>query len=68
MLEFKIWEDQAQLMETTSSTLKGWFRSLHDTHARLDKKKSGYSAPNLTEGGVDHVKVRLPEDGHSQST
>ena len=45
----KIWEDQAQLMEKTSDTLKGWFRSLRDTHTRLDKKKSGDSSPNLTE-------------------
>ena len=45
----KIWEDQAQLMEKTSDTLKSWFRSLRDTHTRLDKKKSGDSAPNLTE-------------------
>ena len=45
----KIWEDQAQLMEKTSDTLKGWFRSLRDTHTCLDKKKSGDSSPNLTE-------------------
>ena len=34
----KIWEDQAQLMEKTADTLKGWFRSLRDSHTRLDKK------------------------------
>lgn len=45
----KIWEDQAQLMEKTADTLKGWFRSLRDTHTRLDKKKSGDGAPYLTE-------------------
>jgi hypothetical protein len=45
----KIWEDQAQLMEKTADTLKGWFRSLRDTHTRLDKKKSGDGAPDLTE-------------------
>ncbi|XP_075338653.1 uncharacterized protein LOC142398502 isoform X3 [Odontesthes bonariensis] len=45
----KIWEDQAQLMEKTVDTLKGWFRSLRDTHTRLDKKKSGDGAPDLTE-------------------
>ena len=45
----KIWEDQAQLMEKTADTLKGWFWSLRDTHTRLDKKKSGDGAPQLTE-------------------
>jgi hypothetical protein len=45
----KIWEDQAQLMEKTADTLKVWFRSLRDTHTRLDKKKSGDGAPDLTE-------------------
>ena len=45
----KIWEEQAQQMDKTADTLKGWFRLLRDTHARHDKKKSGDSAPNLTE-------------------
>ena len=45
----KIWEDQAQLMEKTADTLKGWFRSLRDSHTRLDKKKSGDGTPDLTE-------------------
>ena len=45
----KIWDEQAQQMDKTADTLKGWFRSLHDTHTRLDKKKSGDSTPNLTE-------------------
>ena len=45
----KIWEDQAQLMNKTADTLKGWFRSLRDTHTRLDKRKSGAGAPQLTE-------------------
>ena len=45
----KIWEDQAQLMEKTADTLKGWFRTLRDTHTRLDKKKSGDGTPDLTE-------------------
>ena len=45
----KIWEDQAQLMEKTADILKGWFRSLCDTHTRLDKKKSGDGAPCPTE-------------------
>ena len=45
----KIWEDQAQLMEKTADTLKGWFRSLRDSHTRFDKKKSGDGTPDLTE-------------------
>ncbi|XP_028417941.1 uncharacterized protein LOC114542634 [Dendronephthya gigantea] len=45
----KIWEEQAHQMNKTVDILKGWFRSLRDTHTRLDKKKSGDSAPNLTE-------------------
>jgi hypothetical protein len=45
----KIWEDQAQLMEETADNLKVWFRSVRDTHTRLDKKKSGDGAPELTE-------------------
>ena len=45
----KIWEDQVQLMEKTADTLKVWFRSLRDTHTRLDKKTSGDGAPDLTE-------------------
>jgi hypothetical protein len=45
----KIWEDQAQLMNRTTDTLKGWFRSLRDTFTRLDRKKSGDGAPQLTE-------------------
>ncbi|XP_028408166.1 uncharacterized protein LOC114530749 [Dendronephthya gigantea] len=45
----KIWEEQAHQMNKTVDMLKGWFRSLRDTHTRLDKKKSGDSAPNLTE-------------------
>ncbi|XP_028412856.1 uncharacterized protein LOC114537469 [Dendronephthya gigantea] len=35
-------------MNKTVDILKGWFRSLRDTNTRLDKKKSGDSAPNLT--------------------
>lgn len=45
----KIWEDQANLMAKTADALKVWFRSLRDTHTRLDKKKSGDGAPELTE-------------------
>ena len=45
----KIWEDQAQLMGKTADTLRCWFRSLRDTHTRLDKKKSGDGASDLTE-------------------
>ncbi|XP_028396950.1 uncharacterized protein LOC114520816 [Dendronephthya gigantea] len=37
----KIWEEQAHQMNKTVDILKGWFRSLRDTHTRLDKKKSG---------------------------
>ena len=44
----KIWKGQAQLMEKTADTLKGWFRSLRDTHTHLDKK-SGDGAQELTE-------------------
>ena len=36
-------------MGRTVENLKGWFRSLRDTHTRLDKKKSGDGAVNLTE-------------------
>ncbi|XP_028415613.1 sushi domain-containing protein 2-like [Dendronephthya gigantea] len=43
-----IWEEQAHQMNKTVDILKGWFRSLRDTNTRLDKKKSGDSAPNLT--------------------
>ncbi|XP_028416047.1 uncharacterized protein LOC114539629 [Dendronephthya gigantea] len=45
----KIWEEQTHQMNKTVDILKGWFRSLRDTHTRLEKKKSGDSAPNLTE-------------------
>uniref|UniRef100_UPI00358E3DCC uncharacterized protein n=1 Tax=Myxine glutinosa TaxID=7769 RepID=UPI00358E3DCC len=45
----KIWEDQAQRMGKTSELLRGWFKSLRDNHTRLDKKKSGDGAPELTE-------------------
>ena len=45
----KIWNDQAELVGRNSENLKGWFRSLRDTHTRLDKKKSGDGASNLTE-------------------
>ena len=43
----KIWDDHAHVMEKQADTLKGWFRSLRDTHTRLDKK-SGDGAPDLT--------------------
>ncbi|XP_054630201.1 uncharacterized protein LOC129180119 [Dunckerocampus dactyliophorus] len=45
----KLWEDQATAMEKTGEYLQGWFKSLRDTHTRLDKKKSGDGAPELTE-------------------
>ena len=45
----QVWEDHANLMGKTADTLKVWFRSLRDTHTRLDKKKSGDGAPDLTE-------------------
>jgi hypothetical protein len=35
----KIWEEQAQQMDKTADTLKGWFRLLCDIHTCLDKKK-----------------------------
>ncbi|XP_051807878.1 FK506-binding protein 5-like [Acanthochromis polyacanthus] len=37
----KLWQEQAELMDRSSETLQGWFRSLRDTNTRLDKKKSG---------------------------
>jgi len=48
----KIWEDQAQLMNRDTDLLKGWFRSLRDTFTRLDRRKTGDGAPQLTEREV----------------
>ncbi|KAJ3597124.1 hypothetical protein NHX12_003524 [Muraenolepis orangiensis] len=45
----RLWEDQAKAMGKTGKHLRGWFKSLRDTHTRLDKKKGGYVAPELTE-------------------
>ncbi|XP_054629864.1 uncharacterized protein LOC129179970 isoform X2 [Dunckerocampus dactyliophorus] len=45
----KLWRNQAKAMEKTVKHLQGWFKSLRDTHTRLDKKKSGGGAPELTE-------------------
>lgn len=45
----KVWEDQAMAMGKTVEHLQGWFKSLRDTYTRLDKKKSGDGAPELTE-------------------
>ena len=45
----KVWDDKAELMGRTVENLKGWFGSLRDTHTRLDKKKGGDGAANLTE-------------------
>ncbi|XP_014663104.1 PREDICTED: uncharacterized protein LOC106805847 [Priapulus caudatus] len=45
----KLWEDQAKAMGKTVEHLQGWFKSLRDIHTRLDKKKSGDGAPELTE-------------------
>ena len=47
----KFWEDQAtsKCMGKTAEHLQGWFKSLRDTHTRLDKKKSSDGAPELTE-------------------
>ena len=56
----KIWEDQAQLMEKTADTLKGWFRSLRDTHTHLDKTKSGDGAPSSSSWGRSLATVLSP--------
>lgn len=45
----KLWEDQAARLGKTSDYLKGWFKSIRDNYTRLDKKKSGDGAPDLTE-------------------
>uniref|UniRef100_UPI0035901DB8 uncharacterized protein n=1 Tax=Myxine glutinosa TaxID=7769 RepID=UPI0035901DB8 len=48
-MKAKLWEDQAKAMGKTVEHLQGWFKSLRDTHTRLDKKKSGDGAPEMTE-------------------
>ena len=45
----KLWDDQARAMGKTPDHLQGWFKSLRDTNTRLDKKKTGDGAPDLTE-------------------
>ena len=50
----KLWVDQAELMGKSVKNLKGWFRSLRDTHTptvhiRLHKTKSGSGVPQFTE-------------------
>ena len=45
----KLWVDQAELMGKSVENLKGWFRSLRDTHTRLHKTKSGSGVPQFTE-------------------
>ena len=45
----ELWEDQAKAKGKTVEHLQGWFKSLRDTHTRLDKKKSGDGAPKLAE-------------------
>ena len=48
----KLWEDQGKLMGKSSEHLQGWFKSLRDTHTRLDKNKSGDGTPEFTEREV----------------
>ncbi|XP_078322978.1 uncharacterized protein LOC111137035 [Crassostrea virginica] len=45
----KIWDEQSKRLGKTPEYLKGWFKSLRDIYTRLDKKKSGDGAPDLTE-------------------
>lgn len=45
----KIWDEQRKRLDKTPEYLKGWFKSLRDIYTRLDKKKSGDGAPDLTE-------------------
>ena len=45
----KLWEDQGKAMGKSVEHLQGWFKSLRDTHTRLDKNKSGDGAPEMTE-------------------
>jgi len=45
----KLWEDQGKAMAKPVVHLQGWFKSLRDTHTRLDKNKSGDGAPDMTE-------------------
>lgn len=45
----KLWAEQAEIMGKTAEYLKGWYKSLRDIYTRLDKKKSGDGAPELTE-------------------
>ena len=45
----KLWEDQGNAMGKSVQHLQGWFKSLRDTHTRLDKNKSGDGAPEMTE-------------------
>ena len=45
----KIWDEQSKRLDKTPEYLKGWFKSLRDIYTRLDKKKSGDGAPDLTE-------------------
>ena len=45
----KLWDEQAAKLGKTADYLKGWFKSLRDNYTRLDKKKSGDGAPELTE-------------------
>ena len=45
----KLWDDQGEKLGKTADHLKRWFKSLRDIYTRLDKKKSGDGAPDLTE-------------------
>ena len=47
--KMKLWADKAEELGKTVDHLQGWYRSLRDTHTRLDKTKSGDGAPDLTE-------------------
>ncbi|XP_071511360.1 uncharacterized protein [Diadema antillarum] len=45
----KLWRDQAKIMGKTAQHLQGWFKSVRDTHTRLDRIKGGEGARELTE-------------------
>lgn len=45
----RLWEEQGLKLDKTADFLKGWFKSLRDTHTRLDKRKSGDGTKELTE-------------------
>ena len=45
----KLWQDQGKTMGKSVEHLQGWFKSLRDTNTRLDRKKSGDGASELTQ-------------------